>query len=102
MSESTTSELARAGDRLRPRVTPPPSQDLFMLRIGLELCDPFWLGEWLNGLDPASNYVVVSAVALSVPLKPSDLLAAIGAGRTRWVELTLELRRRAAPRPERG
>lgn len=92
----------RVGELLRPLLAVPRTGDLMVLRVGLELAEPQGVQEWLRSLDPASHYVVISAVALSVPLKVGDMAAALASGRTRWVELDLELRRGRSARPERG
>jgi hypothetical protein len=70
----------------------PSTENLAVLHVGLELCEPDVVQRWLKCFDPRSHFVAVSAVELSVPHELADLRAAIEADQVRWVDVDLVMR----------
>jgi hypothetical protein len=99
---ASTSERVSAWKPRRPRTTVPPPRGVVLIRVCVEVDDLQGEREWLEGFDPMSPSVVVSAVEVSVRLELADVLGATSTGRTRRADLALEVRRGRRLRPEQG
>lgn len=101
MSKPSTGPT-RVGELLPSWTRSRTDEGLVVLHVELEVREPERVLTWLRGFDPRTHYVVPCAVELSVPLKMSELVAALDGGRRRWVDLALAVRRGRSPRPEAG